>query len=282
VIDLHAKPRPVIARQEPGPKAKPGSPFRAGQEQARSLNRALGLKVRTIVLDPGHGGHDPGASAYGLKEKDLTIRIAEALRELIRRRRPDLNVVMTREDDRFVPLQARPRLAREVGADLFVSIHVNAHDIQRFAGVETYFLNLTTDASALEVAARENASTEKQVSDLNAILLDLLRDTNIIESGRLAKTLQASLVDELQAGHPVRDLGVKQAPFMVLLGSEVPSVLVEAGFITNREENRRLRDQSYQQRIAEGIYAGLSAYMDDQAIAGQAASPSPPAQLARY
>jgi N-acetylmuramoyl-L-alanine amidase len=148
--------------------------------------------------------------------------------------------------------------------------------------VETYFLNLTTDASALEVAARENASTEKQVSDLNAILLDLLRDTNIIESGRLAKTLQASLVDELQAGHPVRDLGVKQAPFMVLLGSEVPSVLVEAGFITNREENRRLRDQSYQQRIAEGIYAGLSAYMDDQTIAGQAASPSPPAQLARY
>jgi N-acetylmuramoyl-L-alanine amidase len=279
VIDLHAKPQSAVARKEPVPDSaaqpKPGMGAPGGAEQIRSLNRALGLKVRTIVIDPGHGGHDPGAVANGLEEKEITLRIATALRDVIRRRRPDLNIVMTREDDRFIPLQARPRIAREAAADLFVSIHVNAHEITRFSGIETYFLNLTTDSSALEVAARENASTEKQVSDLNAILLDLLRDTNIIESGRLAKTLQSTLVSELHAAHPVRDLGVKQAPFMVLLGSDVPSVLVEAGFLSNRDESRRLNDRAYQQRIAEGIYAGLSAYMDEQTIARHAPAQSP-------
>ena len=159
-------------------------------------------------------------------------------------------------------------------ADLFVSIHVNAHEIERFSGIETYFLNLTSDASALRVAARENASTDMQVGDLNAILLDLLRDTNIIESGALAKTLQTSLVGRLKPGHGVRDLGVKQAPFMVLLGSEVPSVLVEAGFITNRKENGRLRQRAYLQQIAQGIYEGLNAYIDQQIVAASA-PPSP-------
>lgn len=282
VLDLHAKPQPVAARKAPpGPSAPKAGP--SGQE-ARSLSRALGLKVRTIVLDAGHGGHDPGAVAHGHKEKEITLAIAQELRSLLRQRRPDLNVVMTRDDDRFVTLQRRTEIARESAADLFVSIHINANDIQRFSGVETYFLNLTTDASALEVAARENASTEKQVSDLNAILLDLLRDTNIIESGRLAKTLQTSLVSELNQTAPVKDLGVKQAPFMVLMGSDVPSVLVEAGFITNRDEGGRLREKEYQRRIAEGIYAGLHAYMDEQTIASEPAGAAPSAQaaLVRY
>ena len=245
--------------------ADPAAPNAAAQ--ARSLSRALGLKVRTIVLDAGHGGNDPGAVAFGAKEKELTLQIAQALREVFQRKRPDLNIVMTRDHDRYLALQERTRLAREAGADLFVSIHLNANEIERFSGVETYFLNLTTDASALEVAARENASTEKQVSDLNVILLDLLRDTNIVESGRLAHTLQNTLVGELRGGQTVKDLGVKQAPFMVLVGSEVPSVLIEAGFLTNREENRRLREAAYQQRIAEGIYAGLSTYIEGQTIA---------------
>jgi len=286
VLDLYAKPRPVVARKAPKPPSAPPSKIPPALEsaQARSLSRALGLKVRTIVIDAGHGGHDPGAVANGQKEKDLTLAIARELKALLQRRRPDLKVIMTREDDRFVPLQRRTEISRDSTADLFVSIHINAHDIQRFSGIETYFLNLTTDASALEVAARENASTEKQVSNLNAILLDLLRDTNIIESGRLAKTLQTSLVGELHAAAQVKDLGVKQAPFMVLMGSDVPSVLVEAGFITNPEESGRLKEQDYQQRIAEGIYAGLHAYMDEPTVASNAAAPAASAQsaLVRY
>ena len=273
VLDLHTAPAPLPPPTTRLSEADPPAP-----ETARSLNRALGLKVRTIVLDPGHGGRDPGATAFGLKEKQVVVEIAKALREIFRRERPDIRVVLTREDDRFIRLSERSKIAHRLRADLFVSIHVNAHEIERFFGIETYFLNLTSDASALRVAARENASTEMQVGDLNAILLDLLRDTNIIESGALAKTLQTSLVSRLKPGYGVRDLGVKQAPFMVLLGSEVPSVLVEAGFITNRKENGRLKQRAYLQQIAQGIYEGLDAYIDQQTLS---ASPPPSPAVAR-
>lgn len=252
VVDLY--PRPVPARS-PVPPEEQGT-------AALSLKRALGLKVKTLVIDAGHGGHDPGATALGLEEKDVALKIARHLRQVFRERRPEIAVGMTREADVFVPLEQRPLLARKQGADLFVSIHLNASPAERASGIESYFLNLTTDASALQVAARENASTEKQVSDLNGILMDLLRDTNIIESGKLAQALQASLVAGLGGAESVRDLGVKQAPFMVLVGAEMPSVLVEAGFITNREENRRMRDDRYLRRIAEGIYEGLLRYID--------------------
>ena len=133
--------------------------------------------------------------------------------------------------------------------------------------METYFLNLTSDASALQVAARENLSTEKQIGDLNAILRDLLQDTNIVESSKLAGFLQASLITGLRARYKVRNLGVKQAPFMVLIGAEMPGVLVEAGFLTNRRENKRLRSKRYLRRIAEGIYEGLQKYIQEQTYA---------------
>jgi len=278
VLDLYGKREPVAAKKPVSPNP-PAAQLPGEAAQARSLSRALGLKVRTIVIDAGHGGHDPGAVAFGVKEKELTLQITLALRDVIQRKRPDLKVVLTRDGDRYIGLQERTRMASQAGADLFVSIHLNANEIERFSGVETYFLNLTTDASALEVAARENASTEKQVSDLNVILLDLLRDTNIVESGRLAHTLQNTVVGELRSAQGVKDLGVKQAPFMVLLGSEVPSVLIEAGFLTNREENRRLREAGYQERIAEGIYAGLSAYIEGQTIAR---THSPQGEAARH
>ncbi len=237
-----------------------------GEADRASLKASLGLKIKTVMIDPGHGGHDPGATAFGLQEKDIALAIAQRLRDLIRTRHPEVRVGMTREEDRFIPLSSRPKLAKAFGADLFVSIHLNASQVERFHGVETYFLNLTSDSSALEVAARENATSEKKVSDLNVILLDLLRDTNILESSKLAQALHTELVDTLKEAHPVRDLGVKQAPFMVLIGAEMPSVLVEAGFVTNRAESERLKDADYLSRIAGGIYAGLDRYISGEEI----------------
>ena len=242
---------------ETSPAGEPGP----GEAVRLSLKASLGLKVRTVMIDPGHGGHDPGAIAFGVREKDLALEIAQRLKAVIEQRHPDVRVGMTREDDRFVPLARRPKLAKAFGADLFVSIHLNASPAEKLQGVETYFLNLTSDASALAVAARENATSEKRVSDLNVILLDLLRDTNILESSKLAQALHTELVDSLKESHPVRDLGVKQAPFMVLIGAEMPSVLVEAGFVTNRRESDRLKTAGYLDRIAGGIYAGLDKYM---------------------
>ena len=278
VIDFRTPATPALAT--PTPVIKSGGPSesrRQAGQGATSLNQVLGLKVKSIVIDPGHGGRDPGAVAGGLREKDVVLRIAFALRSVFRRARPDISVTLTREDDRFIPLSHRPKIAKARGADLFISIHVNASDVERLNGFETYFLNLTTDASAIEVAARENASTEKQVGDLNAILFDLLRDTNIIESSKLAKTLQATLIAHLRTDYRVRDLGVKQAPFMVLVGAEMPSVLVEAGFITNRAERRRMSDQRYLMRVAEGIYAGLEEYIDQKTVAGASGAHSPAA-----
>jgi N-acetylmuramoyl-L-alanine amidase len=265
-----------------GPSTAPGgAPDRAGEAAASavrpdsaasdaerlSLKASLGLKVRTVMIDPGHGGHDPGAMAFGLQEKDLALAIALALRDQIRMQHPDIRVGMTREEDRFIPLVRRPKLAKAFGADLFISIHLNASPAERLHGVETYFLNLTSDASALAVAARENATSEKKVSDLNVILLDLLRDTNILESSKLAQSLHTELLDALKPAHAVRDLGVKQAPFMVLIGAEMPSVLVEAGFVTNRAESDLLKDADYLKRIANGIYAGLDRYIAGEDIA---------------
>ena len=265
----------AAARPSEAPPAVASLP---GDSGLLSLKTSLGLKVRTVMLDPGHGGHDPGAIGFGLQEKDLALAIALRLRTLIQQRHPDVRVGMTREDDRFIPLARRPILAKAFGADLFVSIHLNASPAERLAGVETYFLNLTSDASALAVAARENATTEKKVSDLNVILLDLLRDTNILESSKLAQAMHTELVDSLKDGYPVRDLGVKQAPFMVLIGAEMPSVLVEAGFVTNRGESARLKTDAYLDRIAEGIYAGLDKYMADEEIADAGAPFRAPAR----
>ncbi|HUJ76001.1 MAG TPA: N-acetylmuramoyl-L-alanine amidase, partial [bacterium] len=263
VLDLYpAQPTPA-QRALAQAKAREQA---AGDAQRISLKTSLGLKVKAIMLDAGHGGRDPGASAYGQEEKTLALRIARFLRDDIHRAHPDIRVGMTRDSDEFIPLARRPQLAKAFGADLFVSIHLNANPIQRFHGVETYFLNLTSDASALQVAARENATSEKKVGDLNLILLDLLRDTNILESSKLAQAVQTSLVGGLRQEDAVRDLGVKQAPFMVLIGAEMPSVLVEVGFITNREECQKLKDPAYLEQIAAGINRGLDQYISGEEI----------------
>jgi N-acetylmuramoyl-L-alanine amidase len=260
-------PSNTVATRAAQPVAMPPADAMASDGDRLSLKASLGLKVRSIMLDPGHGGHDPGAVAFGVEEKDLALEIAQRLRAILQKRHPDVRVGMTRNDDRFIPLGQRPKLAKAFGADLFVSIHLNASPAEKLQGVETYFLNLTSDATALRVAARENATSEKKVSDLNVILLDLLRDTNILESSRLAQALHTELVDTLRVGTPVHDLGVKQAPFMVLIGAEMPSVLVEAGFVTNAQESDRLKSDAYLDKIATGIYAGLDKYISNEDIA---------------
>lgn len=275
VIDL--QPRPAVAAAtrrrltarlvaQQGPPPQP-HPALGALPPDPLANVPAGLRIHAIMIDPGHGGHDPGALGFGLEEKNLTLQIGRDLRDLFRRRDPALRVGMTRDSDVFIPLQERPEIARRFGANLFVSIHVNANPIHRFHGVETYFLNLTNDRHALQVAARENETSEQGTNELNDILRDLMRDTTLIESSDLAKTVQASLVSTLREDRgPVRDLGVKQAPFLVLMGSEMPSVLVEVGFITNRSESQRLRDPHYLEQIAEGIYDGLGRYIHQQNI----------------
>ncbi|MDH4247600.1 MAG: N-acetylmuramoyl-L-alanine amidase [Deltaproteobacteria bacterium] len=250
---------------------------KSAPEPMSSLRTTLGLKVRRIMIDPGHGGEDPGAIGFGVYEKTITLEIAKRLREILRKAHPEIEVGMTRDADVFIPLAERPEIARKFQADLFVSVHLNANPIERFYGVETYFLNLTSDQGALAVAARENSSTEKKVSDLNNILFDLLRDSNIVESSKLARNLQSSLLDTLRDKHQaIRDLGVKQAPFLVLIGAEMPSVLVEAGFLTNRKENQRLRENAYLQQIAQGIYDGVRRYIEEYNVVNSQSPPPGP------
>ncbi|MDH4120755.1 MAG: N-acetylmuramoyl-L-alanine amidase [Deltaproteobacteria bacterium] len=234
------------------------APAPPSKDRPVTLRKALGLKVKTIVIDPGHGGHDPGAVAFGVKEKDLVLVLARRLKQVIQERNPEIEVKLTRDDDRFIPLAERPALAKRMGGDLFISIHLNANRQEKYHGTETYFLNLTNDPTALGVAARENAANAQQVGEFNDILKRLMGQAKLEESNQLAQRLQAGMVGWGKS----RNLGVKQAPFMVLLGSEMPSVLVEAGFVTNRKENKLLNTPEYQRKIAEGIYEGLRSYLE--------------------
>ena len=281
-LGITAPDKPIaMVRQKGGKSGRIGNPLSGKNQDRTAFTLTPALEIRSIMLDPGHGGHDPGASGFGLKEKNLALDIAKRLRDYFKRNHPKLRVGLTRENDKFIKLSDRPLLAKKFGADLFISIHLNANDIERFHGVETYFLNLTKDASALQLAARENDTTTQSVNDLNIILADLLRDTTIVESSELARTLQSSLVGNLRNHtRKVKDLGVKQAPFLVLMGAEMPSVLVEAGFLTNRGENRRLRSAPYIDKIAKGFYEGLSRFIRQQEILASR-QPSGPLALNR-
>ncbi len=233
------------------------------EEGRVSLLKALGLKVKTIIVDPGHGGKDPGASAFELKEKDVVLDIAKHLKELIRRNHPDIRVLLTRESDRFMELEARTAFANQHKGDLFLSIHVNASLRPKLSGAETYFLNLTTDDEALSLAAKENQTSLKSISDLQAILNDLMVNSKINESRALAETVQTSMISVTgESSHQFRNLGVKQAPFTVLIGAQMPSILIEAGFLTNKTENRYLKSSKYKKVIADGIYRGIKTYMN--------------------
>jgi N-acetylmuramoyl-L-alanine amidase len=254
-------------RDEEAVEAPPGAAVERSKKIPRgALAKQLALGVRRIVVDPGHGGKDFGAPGFipGVHEKDVVLEIAKRVAKKIR---DDMNLeaILTRSDDRYLTLEERTAFANTHGADLFVSIHTNASRDPRAYGTETYFLNLATDDDAIRVAAMENATSTKNISDLHSILNDLLKNAKINESSRLAEMVQFSLVKNLnRKGYDrVKDKGVKQAPFYVLLGARMPSILVESAFISNREECRLLTTASYQEHLAESIVQGLRAYIKE-------------------
>jgi N-acetylmuramoyl-L-alanine amidase len=249
---------------EPPPaKAPPGRKLPRGQAQQQpdelGLATQLGLRVKRVVLDPGHGGKDPGASFRGLVEKDLALDVAKRAAPRIAKQL-GAEVLLTRSRDVFVPLEDRIAFANTHDADLFVSIHLNASPSPRLNGVETYFLNLATDEESMRVAARENATTKRSISDLQTILNDLMLNSKINESNRLARLVHRDLLSCLRSQFKVQDLKVKQAPFYVLIGARMPAVLTEVGFLTNPQDHQRLANPAYRDQLAEGLAQGLAAY----------------------
>ena len=227
-----------------------------------SLAQQLGLHVRRIVIDPGHGGKDPGAIAYGLKEKNIVLQVAKKVGEILRKNY-NYDVLLTRDKDVFIPLEERTAIANTHKADLFVSIHVNAHPSRKAHGVETFYLNLATNTEAMRVAARENATSTHNISELQDILSDLMQNSKIKESSHLAEYVQTHLITGLAENKfRVKDLGVRQAPFYVLIGAEMPAILAEIAFITNPREAKLLKSQTYLNTIAEQIATGVAAYVD--------------------
>jgi N-acetylmuramoyl-L-alanine amidase len=231
-------------------------------DESVSLARQLGLSVRKIVIDPGHGGRDPGCYLKGgIKEKDIVLKIAKILARKIEQRL-GCEVILTRDRDVFLSLEKRTALANVQKADLFISLHINAHKQSWIKGLETYFLNMATDERAVMVAARENATSQKNISDLQTILNDLMLNTKISESSKLAHEVQEGMVAGVKKRFKsVKSLGVKQAPFYVLIGAEMPAVLIETGFITNPTDRKRLLSESYQQTLADGIVTGIDSYI---------------------
>jgi len=228
----------------------------------RSLIRALGLKIGKIVIDPGHGGHDTGTiGPRGLEEKDLVLDVGHRLGKLLDTRL-GADVVFTRKDDTFVPLETRTAIANQEQADLFVSIHANSSDDPDARGVETYYLNFTSSRDALEVAARENAVSEKSIHELQDLVKKIALKDKIEESHEFAADVQRSLHSGLAAKSPgIRDRGVRKAPFIVLIGANMPSILAEISFVSNPGDERRLRTAEYRQRIAESLYRGIAKYV---------------------
>lgn len=253
------------AQVKPQPGAK-----QASTGNKLSLSRQMGLKVRAIAIDAGHGGRDPGAiGKYGLKEKEVALDIAKRLSDLVKERL-DCKVIMTRDDDTFIPLDERPAIAKTKGADLFVSVHVNANRRRKTRGIETYIQSLTaSDRDAMATAAFENATSTKTLSQLNTELNKILKDLALRdkqdESIELAHYVQSSLVDTMRPvkGHVV-NLGVKKAFFYVLVNTEMPSILAEVGFISNPAEEKLLKKGSYRQKIAEALYKGVKKFVESR------------------
>ena len=218
-------------------------------------------RILRIVVDPGHGGKDPGAiGPKGEKEKDITLAVSMEL--AMRLHEQGFEVFLTRKGDTFIPLEERTAFANKMKAGLFISVHVNANDKASLQGVETYFLNLTTDPSAIKVADRENAIASKSMSDLQFIIKDLTLNAKINESSKFATSIQKSIISSLgKSGHTYKDHGVKQAPFYVLMGAQMPAILIETGFITNAKECKLLQKKSYQNSIVNGIISGINVYV---------------------
>ncbi len=245
--------------EEMGPPPTPEL-TRDGQH---SLTRALGLKIGRIVIDAGHGGHDTGTiGPTGLMEKDLCLDVSLRLGKIIQQRLPSADVVFTRNDDTFIPLERRTEIANEAKADLFISVHANSSQDHKARGIETYYLNFTGSSDAMEVASRENALSENGVHDLQDIVAKIARNEKIEESRDLATMIQDSLskhMENLNRGD--RNRGVRKAPFVVLIGADMPSVLAEISFLSNPSDEKWLKNPENRQRVADGLYRGIESYL---------------------
>jgi N-acetylmuramoyl-L-alanine amidase len=228
----------------------------------RSMVRALGLKIGRIVIDPGHGGHDSGTlGPDGIEEKDVVLDVSLRLGKLLRQRL-GADVIFTRSDDTFIPLETRTAIANKAQADLFVSVHANSSPDPSARGVETYYLNFTSSPESLELAARENAVSQQSIHQLSDLVKKIALHDKIDESREFAADVEKYLYDGLDQGNPgLKDRGVKQAPFVVLIGANMPSILAEISFLTNSDDERQLRDPNYRQRIAESLYRGVARYV---------------------
>lgn len=264
-----AKDRAARQRETQGS----GAPDPERLEEIRSavggeipLSLAAGLKVKRVVIDPGHGGKDTGAIGKdGTYEKDLTLAISQKLKA--RLSAMGLEVLLTRERDIYLSLEERTRFANENKADLFISIHVNAAENRKAFGIETYTLNLNSDRYAMRLAARENAGSTRSIGDLQFILADLATKANTDDSIRLARHSQDRMIERLRAKYgkePVKDLGVKQALFFVLVGAKMPAILVETGFISNPDEVKRLRTAAYQDELAKSLADGVHRFIEER------------------
>ncbi len=233
----------------------------ASENATKSLTRALGLKVNRIVIDAGHGGHDDGTiGPGGVMEKDVVLDVALRLAKIVQQRM-GAEVVLTRSDDTFIPLQQRTAIANEHKADLFLSIHANSSPAPEVAGTETFFLNFTNAPDALNVAARENAGSEKSVGELKDLIQTITLNDKIEESHTFAEDVQSAIqANAAKSNAAAHNRGVKRAPFVVLIGASMPSVLAEIGFLSNARDESNLGKPEYRQKVAEALYRGLSQY----------------------
>jgi N-acetylmuramoyl-L-alanine amidase len=248
-----------VPSKPPAPAPSPAPPA-ANTAGGFSIARQLGLSVARIVIDPGHGGHDPGAQVKGLDEADLVLDVALRLEKVLQDE-PGLEVTLTRRTNVYVPLEERTAIANRQNADLFLSIHANASRNTAARGIETYFLNFASSPDAEAVAARENAASERTMHQLPDIIRAIALNNKLDESRDLAAMVQESLVTRLRrTNKDVRNLGVKKAPFVVLIGAEMPSVLAEIGFITNKSDVQLVKSATYRQRIAEALETAVLKY----------------------
>lgn len=254
---MHAASTRVI------PATRPAAPSAAlaSENASRSLTRALGLKVNRIVIDAGHGGHDYGTiGPNGVLEKDVVLDVALRLSKLVQERM-GAEVVLTRSDDTFIPLHERTAIANEHKADLFLSIHANSSPAPEVAGTETFFLNFTNSPDALNVAARENAGSDKTVGELKDLIQTITLNDKIEESHTFAQDIQNSIQSQAaRSNAAAHNRGVKRAPFVVLIGASMPSVLAEIGFLSNDRDETNLGKPAYRQKVAEALYKGLAQY----------------------
>ena len=259
VVDFTRKNNPVAAAVSPQPP--PVTPT-TNSNGDFSLSRQLGLGISRIVIDPGHGGHDPGARGSGLTESGVVLDVALRVKQLLATR-PTIDVILTRNTDVFIPLKERTAIANRHGADLFLSIHANANDNRKVRGVETYFLNFASDSEAEALAARENSASEETMRDLSGLVERITLNNKLDESRDLAEMVQQTMHSELVSiNTKLRNLGVKQAPFVVLIGAEMPSVLAEISFLSNRAESLLLKTDAYRQAIAQGLVQAILRYQE--------------------